>query len=70
MFILTLFYLYKNVGERERTVGFWTLYSLVEDFILPLRKGFAKMNILRTKMEDGEKGMVLYLSLISQLKMC
>lgn len=60
MFILTLFYLYKNVGERERTVGFWTLYSLVEDFILPLRKGFAKMNILRTKMEDGGKGMVIF----------
>ena len=34
---------------------FGTLYSFVEDFALPLSKGFAQMNILRSKGGGGEK---------------
>lgn len=56
VFISTWFYLCELVGAKERTVGFWTLYSFVEDFVLPLRKGLAKMTILRRKMGGRRAG--------------
>lgn len=54
--------LFKHVGIRERTVRFWTLCSLEEDFVLPLRKEFAKMNVLRSKMVERSEGVVISFS--------